>query len=199
LPPPEHHTDPALLTRIAAGDSLAFAQLVEIYAATIYGHLLMYLKNAQESEEITQDILMTLWRKRVELPDVLNLDAYVFIITRHRAIAAFRKKLSSVTEPPPDTLESALQSPQEVVEYRQLSDTIQKGIDLLPPRRQEVFKLSRFEKKTYEEIAEQLGISRSAVRQQIIEALVFLRTYLREQLGIIVSLTVAFEIIFSPT
>ncbi|MCH5687368.1 HTH domain-containing protein [Niabella sp. W65] len=52
-----------------------------------------------------------------------------------------------------------------------------------------MFLLSRVENLTYNQIAAQLNISRSAVRQHIVEALVFLRSYLKETLGMIVSHT----------
>ena len=45
----------------------------------------------------------------------------------------------------------------------------------LPPRRQEIFNLSRKENKTYKEIAELLDISEKTVENQIREALKYLR------------------------
>jgi RNA polymerase sigma-70 factor (ECF subfamily) len=68
------------------------------------------------------------------------------------------------------------------MEYRQLSDALRRGIDQLPARRKEIFLMSRFDGKTYDEIASHLDISKSAVNKNIVEALVFLRTFLRNEM-----------------
>lgn len=191
-----NHTydEKALLLKIAAGDQLAFNRLADRYASVIYGHLLSYLKDVQLSEEITQDILLGLWKHRTTLPQIANLPGYIFTMTRNRAYSGFRDKLYASTTPPPDILESALMTPATATEYRQLYHILMEGIGQLPARRKEVFSLSRLENKSYEEIATQLGISRSAVRQHIIEALVFLRTYLKQRSDIIISFLLFFLI-----
>lgn len=140
----------------------------------------MYLKNTLVAEEITQDILLSLWKHRQELPDIVNFPGYVYVMTRNRTNNIFREKILSTVEPPPDLMDSLLQNPAGVLEYRQLYDTLMQGINALPPRRQEVFQLNRLQGLSYEAVADQLGISKSAVKQHVIESLVFLRTFLRQ-------------------
>jgi RNA polymerase sigma-70 factor (ECF subfamily) len=107
-------------------------------------------------------------------------------------MAVLEKRLVQEEATNPDTLNSLLShtlpdSPQ-LLEMKELSKLLDQAIGALPPRRKEVFLLSRMEGMTYEAIAVKLQISRSAVRQHIVEALVFLRHYLKENAGIIVSL-----------
>lgn len=172
-----------LLTRVAGGDEKAFSEIVNRYAAVIYAHILTYNKDPYQAEEITQDIFVAIWKNREALPAVDNFKAYLFRAARNRTISAFRQKLRHTEYQEQDELDNIAANENHQLEYRELSEFIQRGIELLPPRRKQVFKLSRLEGKTYEEIARQLNISRSSVNQHIVEALVFLRTYLRDTLA----------------
>ena len=174
-----------VLELIAKGDQRAFVLLVDHYSATIYTHVLTYLKNAAHAEEITQDILVKVWKNREDLPAVTNFPGYLYIITRNMTISAFRQKIASWDDSQHDELESDSLNPAGALEYRQFSDTVLQGIKLLPPRRQQVFTMSRFDGLSYEAIAQQLGISKSSVNQHIVEALLFLRTHLRNQLAMV--------------
>jgi RNA polymerase sigma-70 factor (family 1) len=176
------HNEQEFLKKIAEGDQRVFAALVESFSARIYVHVLMYIKNAARAEEITQDVFMSVWNHRHELPSIQNFRGYLFVLTRNRTISALRERVTRYDETEKDELESGL-NPEGVLEYRQLSESLQRGIDQLPPRRKEIFIMSRFDGKTYDEIAHHLSISKSAVNKHIIEALVFLRTFLRNEIG----------------
>lgn len=176
-----------ILKKVATGDEQAFKILVEKYGAVIYSHVIAYIKNASRAEEITQDIFMAVWRHRTELPDVQNFRGYFFVLTRNRIISAFREKIIRYDEAEKDQLLTNI-NPEEILEYRQLSETLRRGISQLPERRKEIFMMSRFDGKTYDQIAHHFNISKSAVNKHIIEALAFLRTFLHNEMG---ALTIA--------
>lgn len=174
------HNEPELLHSVACGDQRAFALLIDSYGASVYAHVLTYLKNTVRAEEITQDIFLTVWNHREQLPTIQNFRGYLFVLTRNRTISAFREKVLQCTEAREDDLQTDT-DPGRMLEYRQLSEVMQLGINQLPERRRQVFTMSRFDGKTYEEIAADLNISKSAVNKHIIEALGFLRTFLRNK------------------
>ncbi|RZS69361.1 RNA polymerase sigma factor [Pseudobacter ginsenosidimutans] len=184
MPRTQIHNEPELLIRLAQSDEKAYTEIIDHYGSVIYGHCLMYVKDAGLAEEITQDILFSIWKQRAELPSISNFAGYVYRMTRNRSINAFKSKLAA-TEPPADHLKSWLHSPDASIEYKQLSEAIARGVELLPARRQQVFKMSRYEGLSYEEIAQQLNIAKSTVKDHILEALVFLRTYIKEEYGIV--------------
>lgn len=70
--------------------------------------------------------------------------------------------------------------PDQQIEFKETYQILLKGIELLPEKRREVFKKSRLEGKTHEQIANELGIHKDTVSQYIVKALIFLRTYLYE-------------------
>jgi RNA polymerase sigma-70 factor (ECF subfamily) len=182
----ELYNEPALLSRIGAGDEQAFSQVVARYTSVIYAHLLIYLKDAQRAEEITQDIFMSIWRNREKLPGMENFPGYVYVITRNKVLTVIKEKVFATTEPPEDLLESLLTTPGSSLELKELLQALHKGIDLLPNRRKEVFRLSRLEYMSYDDIAAHFNISKNAVKQHITEALVFLRHYLKKEMDVIV-------------
>jgi RNA polymerase sigma-70 factor (ECF subfamily) len=118
----------------------------------------------------------------------------VYVITRNKVHTIIKEKVLATTEPPPDTLQTQLAGPATVVQLKELQQAIYEGIDKLPARRKEVFKLSRLENLTYEEIGGRLGISRNAVKQHITEAMVFLRHHLQKELDVIVIALLWFSI-----
>lgn len=193
------HNEKDILVRVAGDDERAFAVLMDYYTPIVYSHVLSYIKNAFRAEEVTQDIFLQVWKHRNELPDIENFRGYIYVITRNRVISAFRQKIFTWDESEKDELETSMMNPQAAAEFREISEILQNAIDHLPPRRKEVFKMSRFEGQSYDKIALHLGISKSAVNQHIVEALVFLRTFLRNRalsLWFIIFLEVGASIFF---
>ena len=180
------HNEREILFLVSKGDEHAFSEIVQKYSAIIYTHALTYIKNALQAEEITQDIFLSLWQRREELPMINNFKAYLYAMVRNRTISEFRKKLLALDEQPADELESLSPGPVDSVEMRQLLGILMQGIQKLPARRKQVFTMSRFEGMSYDEIARKLGISKSSVNQHIVEALVYLRTYLRNQMAVFI-------------
>jgi RNA polymerase sigma-70 factor (family 1) len=180
-----------LLARIAMGDQAAFARMIREYTRLVYPYLLHWLKNAQRAEELTQDVFMRVWDKRDKLVPVENIGGYLYVISRNMALDELDKQWAKAAAISPDEMNNLLTrsafTSSTPLELKELSVILDRAINALPPRRKEVFLLSRREGLSYDSIAAQLGVSRSAVRQHIVEALVYLRHYLKEYADIIVS------------
>ncbi len=179
-----------ILYQIANGDEQAFSVLVKKYSSVLYAHALMYLKNATVAEELVQDVFLSLWQHRHDLPGLHNFRGYIFVMVRNRVISEFRRKILLPIDLGDDDIELADANPAGSLETKELSEILQHAITMLPPRRQQVFKMSRLEGKSYEQIAAELEISKSSVNQHIVEALLFLRTYLRNQLPLLLLLSI---------
>ena len=181
--------EPELLTRIGQGDQRAFTEMVERYWNRIYSHGLAYLKSAQRAEEVTQDIFMKVWTTRERLNEVRSLDNYLFIIARNHIFNETRKKVALIYGLAEGAdgrgLEHAETSslPDLQTEYKESYQQLLKGIELLPEKRRIVFKLSRLDGLTNEQIASRLGIHKDTVYQYLVKSLLFLRSYMREHAG----------------
>jgi len=171
------YDEKSLLSSIASGDQKAFTKLVDLYWNKVYSHALAYAKSSPRAQEITQDVFLKVWNKREALVEILDFKNYLFILGRNQIISSLRKKLVEFTGTDPvETPEETL-LPDQQLEYKEAYETIMEAIEKLPPVRRNVFKMSRLEGLSYEEIAERLNISKNTVKEHIVLGLNFLRTY----------------------
>lgn len=185
-----------LLRLMADGDEKAFSLLVRRYNSVIYPYLLYWLKEVQIAEEVTQDVFMRIWRNRARLPEMENFSGYLYTIARNCATTTLGQQLSTDPFPAIETVDGLMNNPHASLELKELAILLDTAVKLLPPRRREVFLLSRNEGLTYEEIAVRLKIARSTVNEHMVAALVFLRYYLRQHAGVIVGWLIAIGLFF---
>lgn len=159
---------------------MAFAALLKKYSNNLYSQALAYTKSSAVAQDIVQDVFLKVWENRSQLSEVDRFDNYLFIMTRNRIITVMRKKIAQPLDSEMTELLSQTEpNAEQRLSLKQAEDMLEKGIKMLPPQRQQVFRLSRKEGLTYAEIAEQLGISTSTVKGHIVHALNFLRDHFR--------------------
>ena len=173
--------DNSLLLQIAAGDSVAFGEMVKQRWQKVLQHSLTFVKSYQVAEELTQDVFIQLWEKREKLTEVKSFDNYLFIVSRNLIITHIRKKLVETSTLKEQKLEEMFFKPDEQFEFKELVSIIQEGADLLSEPRKSVFLLSRIEGKDSDFISDELGIAKRTVRWHLAEALNFLRTSIHNQ------------------
>lgn len=177
------HNNPALLQQIAEGDENALAALVRLYWKNIYAHAISWVKSAEEAEELTQDVFLKVWNARGQIGQLDNFDNWLFIIARNTIVSAVRKKLSRPAFFEEQEREENSLRPDQLAEHRQHYQLLLTGISLLPEKRQQVFRMSRLEGLTHEQIAARLGMHKDTVAQYIAKAVTFLKSYLQEHIG----------------
>jgi RNA polymerase sigma-70 factor (ECF subfamily) len=177
------------LRLIVEGDEKAFSRLVDYYWNRVYSHALAYVKSSQRAQEITQDVFLRVWHKKEVLTEVIDFNNYLFVLGKNQIISAMRKKLISPTSADPIEAAEELLVPDKQLEYKQIYHELMEAIDKLPPTRKMVFKLSRLEGLTYDEIATQLSISKNTVKEHIVLALSFLRTHLHKHNELLILLS----------
>lgn len=159
----------------------AFAEIYERYWYRVFALAYRKLKSRETAEELVQELFAVLWHKRAQ-QTIAQLDHYLLVAINHRVldhIRAYRVRthyadycrnvLSEVTHETEETLATA-----------DLSAAFLRGIELLPEKSREVFRLSRLEHQSVEEIATRLDVTPKAVEYHLTKSLKLLRTYLRE-------------------
>jgi RNA polymerase sigma-70 factor (family 1) len=168
-----------LLHSVAAGDNRAFRMLVDIFWSKVYGNVLTIVKSPQTAEEITQDIFLKIWQQKEKLYEVQSFKHYIYVVGRNQVISQLRKKMAGKLAEPSDILEERL-TPDEQLQYKETYRLVLEGIAKLTPQQQLVFKMSRLEGMSYEEIGGRLGLSKNTVKGHMVLALNFLRMYFRD-------------------
>lgn len=175
-----------LLRSVAAGDDRAFRMLVDIFWSRVYGNALTIVKSPQTAEEITQDIFLKIWQQKEKLSEVQSFKHYIYVVGRNQVISQLRKKMAGQLEEPGDILEGRLM-PDEQLQYKETYRLVLEGIGKLTPQQQLVFKMSRLEGLSYEEIGGRLGLSKNTVKGHMVLALNFLRIYFRDHADITIT------------
>ena len=171
-----------LLLKISQGDEDAFNEVVDSYTPMIYATALAYIKIAESAEDTTQEVFYKVWKNRKKLPEVESLKDYLFIITRNEVLSSLRKKGPSypLGEYLDGTLKEKNPGPGDALSLRQLQQTLQRAVTMLPPQQKQAYLLSREEGLQHNEIAEKMNLSRNTVKNHIIAALNFIRQYMQD-------------------
>lgn len=180
--------DTELLDRVTNDDRSAFEMIYRKYWKHLYDFAFMKTHDTDVSEDIVQDLFVTIWEKRKTL-NVKNLRAYLFTATRNSVIDHYKKKIFSEL----DHVE-AVAEPEYALFLEELETLTQNSIAQLPDKTKRIFLLSRFEGKTVREIATDLNLPERTVEYHITQALRMLRVLLRE--FITISLAIFINIIF---
>jgi len=79
-----------LLARLKSGDEGALADLADAYSAKIYQLAFRYLRNKEDAEEITQDVLFKVYRKVGAFRGDAALSSWIYRITFNAAMSRLR-------------------------------------------------------------------------------------------------------------
>ena len=176
MPRIRKHSYDLLLLELKNGNEKAFRQLFELLWEPLFLKAKSLVLDDNIAKDIVQGIWVNLWEKR-ECRDIKNLEAYLFRSVTNNCYKYFRdNKFTATHLINIESLELPLE-PQVVQQhdFEEIKIIVDKTLQKLPPRCQQIFKLSRYEKTSNEEIANLLGISKRSVENQISTALKSLR------------------------
>jgi RNA polymerase sigma-70 factor (family 1) len=183
-----------LLQRLAADDQQAYTEIYQAYFPLLFQAAMRFLKLKPAAEDVCNEVFLNLWQNRHALPEIKSLEAYLVAAARNRSInllkrlarsQAFVEEMKS-TCPLHDLDAEAQFLSKEYIAF------VKRGIDGLPGRAKEVFKLCREEGFSYEEVSSRLGISRDAVKWHMVASMKKLKAWAEKELGISVSLLFMF-------
>ena len=83
-------TDDTLLARLKAGEDSALAELADTYGSRIYQLAFRYLRNKEDAEEVTQDVLYKVYRKVDAFRGDAALSSWIYRITFNSAMSRLR-------------------------------------------------------------------------------------------------------------
>lgn len=173
--------DERVLKALSDGNRLALAELYERYWYPLYRVAFQKTKSPEIAEELVQDLFVQLWQKRESLA-VRRTDQYLFGALKYSVIDFFRSQIvhEKFQEYQQFFAAQADFSTEDQLAYSDLVGTIETELQKLPPKTQEVFRLSRFEGQTIPEISQKLDLTDKTVEYHLSKALKLLRSQLRD-------------------
>ncbi len=169
-------SDRELLERLRRGDASAFDAIFRAWYAPLVGTAERMLRDRAVAEELVQDVMLELWRRRETLAPDGSPQAYLFQATRNRVLNHLRhRRIEQRSEPEVRAESSSPPNADAPLGEEELAVAVQRAVQSLPDRCREVFELSRVHGLKYAEIARELGISVKTVEAQMGKALRTLR------------------------
>lgn len=165
-----------LILLIKQGDEAAFTTFYKAYCHRVYNFCRLYLNGKSAIEEVVQEVFIKVWESRDFIREDDKIKGLLFIITRNLIFNRHRKSVNEDFYKM--TVLSAVEEPYDMegeIDARNLSEYIDQLIEELPPRRREIFNLSRKQHMSYKEIAQHLNLSEKTIENQIGEALKYLK------------------------
>lgn len=168
---------------IAEGDEKAFSIFYNRHWRKLYRFLFTMTKSHEVAEELMEDVFLKLWIGREMIPEIRNMDGFLFKVAYHKALdflklTARQADLKKVINR--QMAEQSAECADQNLLYSEYQDIVNSAIQKLSPQRKLVFTLSREEGMTHEQIARQLNLSPQTVKRTMSDALEAIRKFLRD-------------------
>ena len=174
-----------LLILLKKGDLIAFDSIYAMYSKRLYGFVLRYIKQKEDAESIIQEVFLKIWETKNQIDIYSSFDSFIFTVAYNTTISLIRKRINEQKYYDRLKLQQQITDTDQIIEeihYREINAQIKSLIEQLTPRQNEVFRLSREEGLTHEEIAKKLGISVNTVKNHLVSALAFLKSNIDKDL-----------------
>ena len=145
-------------------------------------------KSDQTAKDITQEVFLKLWDNIGRVHEINNIEAWLYRLTENKVIDFLRKasadaRLESAIW---HNLQEIINDTEHTVMAKEYNSIIRKAIDYLPAQRKIIYLLNRENGLDYNQIADQLHISRHTVKNQISLALQYIRTFLKNTISLLI-------------
>ena len=177
-----------LVKNLQAGKADSFEQLANLYQKKIYALSFNLTRNAMDSEDVMQEVLLTLFRKIHTFQGRSAFSSWVYRITLNATYMKLRSRKReqsiSIEELLPSFNGSGFQqekirdwseNTESLLFDNEVRETIQKAVDLLPDKEKIVFLLRDVEGLSTENVSEVLELTIPAVKSRLHRARLFLR------------------------
>lgn len=173
-------TEKRYIEAIGRDDEQAFESLFLHYFPRIKGFISGILQNEEEAEDISQDIFVSMWQNREKLAGIENLNAYLYRIARNTVFRHIERSLL-FRDYQQQQVDNALFSStdngsiEEELYAKELEFLVSTAVSKMPPQRKQIYRMSRIEGVSNDEIATRLSISKRTVENHLTQALADIR------------------------
>jgi len=175
--------DAALMLAFQRGDAQAFRVLYERHARAMVAYCHRFVRDTGRAEELAQDVFVKLHRAAHRYSPSARFKTFLYRVATNHCLNELRRgeyaaraaspgASDGAGRPDLDALPSPQASPQQALEATRLAGAVVRLLDGLPEKQRAALVLCRFEGLSYQEIAETLETSVSAVKSLVHRATV---------------------------
>ncbi|WP_019877141.1 sigma-70 family RNA polymerase sigma factor [Sporichthya polymorpha] len=187
VPLPTARTAPAevperledLLVRVARGDTAAYEAVYTRVSGPVYGLVRRVLRDPAQSEEVAQEVLVTVWRtaSRFDANQGSGM-SWILTMAHRRAVDRVRSEQAATDRTrrlAPQSYEPAYDDVSEAVETRLEKEAVRRCLGSLTDLQRESVGLAYYGGYTYREVAELLDVPLGTVKTRMRDGLIRLR------------------------
>lgn len=165
-----------LVERFQDGEKGAFEEIYDRYWLKLYSLAFTQIGTKEEAEDLIHNLFESLWKKHNELI-IRNLTTYLITSVKYMSMAYVKSQINLRKYQEYLIFQEIDRnnSTDDIIDYADLQKAVENAMKTLPEKTVEVFKMSRFDKKSVREIAEHLQLSEKAVEYHITKSLKVLR------------------------
>jgi RNA polymerase sigma-70 factor (ECF subfamily) len=171
-----------LLEQVARGDQHAFELFYGQVAGSVYGLVRRIVRDPAQSEEVTQEVLVEVWRTATRFdPTRGSARSWALAMAHRRAVDRVRSAQSAAARDDRagrDAQQRAYDEVAEQVETRLEQEQVRRGLTTLTDLQREAVTLAYYGGYTYREVAELLDVPLGTVKTRLRDGLIRLRDYL---------------------
>ncbi len=179
-------TDIELCLALKSGSSDAFGIIYDRHAGLVYGIALKILGNAQEAEDLTQDVFLSIAKSSTYEPNRGSLRTFLAILTRSRAIDKVRShnsKRKVLGQWQDNQQQAVTDAPFEQVSRNEQSQEVRNAISQLSDNQQQILQMAYYDGLSHSEISQQLQVPLGTVKARARRGLLKLRQALADYIG----------------
>jgi RNA polymerase sigma-70 factor (ECF subfamily) len=157
-----------------------FSGIFRQHEHRLYTLALRLTKSDQAAKDIIQEVFLKLWDQRMSIHSIHNMEAWLYRLTENKVIDFLRKVSadSRLKKMIWDHLQQIVNESEQYLAAKEYNGIIQKAIDQLPPQRRLIYQLHKEDGMNYQQIADELQISRHTVKNQLFSAVQSVRRFL---------------------
>jgi RNA polymerase sigma-70 factor (ECF subfamily) len=171
----EQDNDFTLVRQFVEGDEYAFNILVKKYQKKIYWHARQMLGNHSDADEVTQEVLIVMYKKLSTFNFNSSLYTWIYRIVSTRSLNQIRKRqIKRFFSIDDDESDFEIQDKTDIVEdlnNKEKLERVNRVLKKLPPKQRQIFILRNYEQLSYEEIAKITGKSVGGLKANYFHAL----------------------------
>jgi RNA polymerase sigma-70 factor (ECF subfamily) len=166
-----------IIARVLAGDTQAFAFLVDRYQKVVFNVAVRFLQDRDEAEDVAQVVFVKVYQRLSSYDHRLKFFSWLYRITVNESLNHLRqrKPMERVTD------QAWVSDAQDEAEQADTARLIQEAIQELSPDHRAVILLRHFEGLGYDQIAEVLAITEKKVKSRLFTARQTLRGLLEKR------------------
>lgn len=186
--------DHELIVMLRAGDHAAFTEIYNQYWPLLFFHVQGMVKDEDLAGDVVQEIFTWMWQRAPVLELNTSVSSYLYAAVRNKVFNLIRheKIKASCFKDIAAFIEEGNYQVDEELRHKELVYEIESEINRMPARMREIFNLSRKEHLSHKEIAVQLDIAESTVREQVKRALKVLRVKMQDHHSFLLMLAYLF-------